>query len=90
MGLKTSVHGQMTLLGGVRVLESHAPTALTGRRNLQVLAVLKTELAGMTAPAVARVLSLDLGQVQPRLAELRRLGFVRKQEKWYSWTGKEA
>lgn len=99
MGKKTSVHGQTTFIGGVHVLPSHAPKAVTGKINCLLLEALINYSTNSLCPGLSkRELAVRAGllehQVGPRIAELRRLGYVRTQgegqARTYAWSGKAA
>jgi len=87
MGTKTSVHGQMTFVDGVRVLPSHRPTKLSGRMNKLVLEGLKAIDAWTRPSDLAKDLNLKIGQVGPRLAELHDLGLIIKMNGCYCYRG---
>jgi predicted Rossmann fold nucleotide-binding protein DprA/Smf involved in DNA uptake len=81
VGRKTSIVPQMDFLMGPCPPQSHAPTALTGQRNKNVLErVVACQQIGATADEVAQELGLICSDVSPRLAELSRLGHVRRTE----------
>lgn len=79
MGQKTSIVPQMDFLSPHKIMPSHRPKQLTGKRNTLVLEYLKTTAQlGATAQEIEQALGWLDGTVSPRLSELRSMGYARR------------